>query len=248
MRLFRRPDGAWLQTSLRLGLAAQTGGGTDLERGGALVARARAARRAFSRGDFANSCRSRPIPCASGAHFNTAFGLRLAADYAAAAEDRALAAVLSRSGAPLVRRGRRLPGLGRTGRRRLPLARPDRSRVHAASPACGDVPAVVRSLPAGNRRRAAGDPVRGRRASAIGPTARSPISTGSISAGLGAGERSPPPCLPTIRAASRWRKLRRAILAAGLPHLSVDYMGEHWLASFATLALDEEPEASAREA
>ena len=37
-------------------------------------------------------------------------------------------------------------------------------------------------------------------------------------------------------------------LAAGLPHLSSDYMGEHWLASFATLALDEEPEASAREA
>ena len=37
-------------------------------------------------------------------------------------------------------------------------------------------------------------------------------------------------------------------LAAGLPHLSGDYMGEHWLASFATLALDEEPEASAGEA
>ena len=28
-------------------------------------------------------------------------------------------------------------------------------------------------------------------------------------------------------------------LAAGLPHLADDYMGEHWLASFAVLALDE---------
>ena len=34
-------------------------------------------------------------------------------------------------------------------------------------------------------------------------------------------------------------------LAAGLPHLSGDYMGEHWLASFATLALDEYAKPSA---
>jgi hypothetical protein len=30
-----------------------------------------------------------------------------------------------------------------------------------------------------------------------------------------------------------------AHLAAGLPHVVGDYMGEHWLASFAVLALDE---------
>ena len=43
--------------------------------------------------------------------------------------------------------------------------------------------------------------------------------------------------------------LRRALaeaaaerhLAAGLPHLEGDYMGEHWLASFALLALTAEP-------
>ena len=29
-------------------------------------------------------------------------------------------------------------------------------------------------------------------------------------------------------------------LAAGLPHITGDYMGEHWLASFAVLALDDE--------
>ena len=29
-------------------------------------------------------------------------------------------------------------------------------------------------------------------------------------------------------------------LTAGLPHIAGDYMGEHWLASFAVLALDDE--------
>jgi hypothetical protein len=31
----------------------------------------------------------------------------------------------------------------------------------------------------------------------------------------------------------------QAHLDAALPHLADDYMGEHWLASFALLALDE---------
>jgi hypothetical protein len=53
-----------------------------------------------------------------------------------------------------------------------------------------------------------------------------------------------------------WRALARALppdlgavareaadrhLAASLPQVAGDYMGEHWLASFAVLALDEEP-------
>jgi hypothetical protein len=29
-------------------------------------------------------------------------------------------------------------------------------------------------------------------------------------------------------------------LAAGLPHLAADYMGEHWLATYAVLALAQE--------
>lgn len=32
-----------------------------------------------------------------------------------------------------------------------------------------------------------------------------------------------------------------ALLAAGLPHIAGDYAGEHWLASFALLALTEQP-------
>ncbi len=40
------------------------------------------------------------------------------------------------------------------------------------------------------------------------------------------------------RAASM-RNAAAAHLEAGLPHLETHYMGEHWLASFALLALDE---------
>jgi hypothetical protein len=35
-------------------------------------------------------------------------------------------------------------------------------------------------------------------------------------------------------------------LACSLPHLADDYMGEHWLASFALLALDVAPRAAPR--
>jgi hypothetical protein len=34
------------------------------------------------------------------------------------------------------------------------------------------------------------------------------------------------------------RRTAQAHIDASLPHLSGDYMGEHWLASFAVLALD----------
>jgi Protein of unknown function (DUF2891) len=36
-------------------------------------------------------------------------------------------------------------------------------------------------------------------------------------------------------------KARLAHLAAALPHLSGDYAGEHWLSSFAVLALEARP-------
>ncbi len=54
-------------------------------------------------------------------------------------------------------------------------------------------------------------------------------------------------CWRSLAAALPPDDLRRAVateaaaahLAAGLPHVAGDYMGEHWLASFAVLALDE---------
>ena len=69
-------------------------------------------------------------------------------------------------------------------------------------------------------------------------TARSPISTASTSAAPGAGAASP------TRSSPSWRRLpgdtADAHLDASLPHVAGDYMGEHWLATFALLALEGE--------
>ena len=81
----------------------------------------------------------------------------------------------------------------------------------------------------------AGDPVRRRRSSATAATARSRISTGSTSAAPGAGGASRR-CFQRGAAVDR-RSAADEHLAAALPHIAGDYMGEHWLASFALLAL-----------
>ena len=39
------------------------------------------------------------------------------------------------------------------------------------------------------------------------------------------------------RSGARLRSAAQAHIDASLPHLGADYMGEHWLASFAVLAL-----------
>ena len=122
-RGFKRPYGwAWL-----LKLAAELTQSGEERWSRALVPLADLLARRF--------CEFLPIaayPVRSGAHFNTAFGLRLAADYRGGEGSRT-GGSSPRCGAPLVRRGRRLPGLGRAERRRLPVARLDRGRVHAAS-------------------------------------------------------------------------------------------------------------------
>ena len=64
---------------------------------------------------------------------------------------------------------------------------------------------------------------------------RSLISTGSTSAGPGAGG-----ALRQLLPPSETRDRQSAAnihFAAALPHISGDYMGEHWLASFALLAM-----------
>ena len=73
-----------------------------------------------------------------------------------------------------------------------------------------------------------------RRSSATAATARSRTSTASTSAAPGAGARSRR-CRPPRRAVAA--QAAATHLAAALPHISGDYMGEHWLASFALLAL-----------
>ena len=71
-------------------------------------------------------------PIRVGTHFNTAFAMILALEWAEANDD-AARRPHPRAGARLLRPGPRLPGLG-AGRRRVPLLRADRGPVHAADP------------------------------------------------------------------------------------------------------------------
>jgi len=68
-------------------------------------------------------------------------------------------------------------------------------------------------------------------------TAGSCILTGSISAAPGAGEGSRNVCRQVIPFAASAAQAAERHLAASLPFLAHHYMGEHWLASFALLAL-----------
>jgi hypothetical protein len=194
-------------------------------------------------------CQFLPIaayPVRSGAHFNTAFGLRLAADYAAAAADRALAAVVLDAARRWYGEDFDCPAWGEPSgddflspalieaegmRRLLPVEtfRPWFDRF---------LPGIAEGRPASLFRPArVADRTDGKIAHLDGLNLSRAWCWRALAAALPAGD---PRRLPMEAASARH-------LAAGLPHLSVDYMGEHWLASFATLALDEAPEAGARE-
>ena len=133
-----------------------------------------------------------------------------------------------------VRRRPRLPGVG-AGRRRVPFAGADRGAVHGAGAARRRVRQLVRGLPAAPRRPRSPRPCSCRPRSATAATARSPISTGSTSAAPGAGGRLRRCCRDEERAVAE--ATAEEHLAAALPHVAGDYMGEHWLASFALLAM-----------
>ena len=135
--------------------------------------------------------------------------------------------------AALVRRRPRLPGVG-AGRRRVPVAGADRGAVHGAH-AARRCSRLVRAVPAARRAARSRRRCSSRRSSATAATARSRISTASISAAPGAGASSRRCCRPTKRAIAEAAADEH--LAAALPHVAGDYMGEHWLASFALLAL-----------
>jgi hypothetical protein len=194
-------------------------------------------------------CQFLPIaayPVRSGAHFNTAFALRMAADYAAAAADRALMAALLDAARRWYGEDVDCPAWGEPGgddflspalieaegmRRLLPVEtfRPWFDRF---------LPGIAEGRPATLFRPArVADRTDGKIAHLDGLNLSRAWCWRALAAALPAGD---PRRVPMEAASARH-------LAAGLPHLSVDYMGEHWLASFATLALDEGPEAGARE-
>ncbi len=141
------------------------------------------------------------------------------------------------AGDRLVRGGPRRAGLGAQ-RRRLPLADARGGRVHAAVHRAGRVPGVVRNVPAAGGVLATRRRCSSRRGSRTGATARSPTSTVSICRGPGAGGRSRVHSSRATRGAERFEAVAAAHLAASLPHVAGDYMGEHWLATFAMLALE----------
>ena len=130
------------------------------------------------------------------------------------------------------------PGLG-AGRRRLPLVGAHRGAADAPRAAARGFPRLVRRLPARPRGGHAAQPLRARLRLRPRRTARSPISTASTSAAPGAGAASP------TRSTRTWPGSPAATadehLDASLPHVAGDYMGEHWLATFALLALGYPP-------
>jgi hypothetical protein len=165
-------------------------------------------------------------PVRVGTHFNTAFALRLALEYA------------DESGNEVwLRRG--VPGVGAQ-RRRFPLVRARGGGVHARRTAGSAVRALARPVPAtaavARTRNAVHARVRQRPHRRQDRAPRRPEPEPRLVLALarrGAGPRLAPgdPREPIIREAAELH------LGASLPHVAGDYMGEHWLATFALLAL-----------
>jgi len=176
-------------------------------------------------------------PVRSGAHSNTAFALRMAADYAAAAGDAALAALLRQTGRRWYGEDADCPAWGEpSGDDFLSPALIEAECMRRLLPAQEFPPWFDRFLP----RIAQGEP-----AALFRPPTVSDRSDGKI-AHLDGLALSRAWCWRALAAALPPADPRRAVaeqaaarhLTAGLPHVAGDYAGEHWLTSFAVLALD----------
>ncbi|MDJ0390056.1 DUF2891 domain-containing protein [Roseomonas sp. E05] len=176
-------------------------------------------------------------PVRVGTHFNTAFGLRLAADYAEATEDAAFLALLRETAGRWYGNDEDCPAWG------------EPSGDDFLSPALIEAECMRRLLPPEQfaywfdrflPRLATAQPM-----PLFRPAEVSDRSDGKIAHLDGL----------NLSRAWCWRALARALpaedprrvlmdrvadlhLTAGLPHVAGDYMGEHWLASFAVLALE----------
>ena len=172
-------------------------------------------------------------PIRSGAHNNTAFALLLAADYAEACGDTALLTQIHTSAADFYLQDQDCQAWEPGGEDFL-------------SPALQEAALLQRLLPAAefNRwftaflpRLAQGEP-----ATLLTPVNSRDRSDGKL-AHLDGLNLSRAWCLQALAAgrpdalAARLKDSAEAHLQVSLPHLSGDYMGEHWLATFALLAL-----------
>jgi hypothetical protein len=175
-------------------------------------------------------------PVRAGTHFNTAFAVALALEYADAAGDDALGALL---------RGRARGWYA--GDRDCQAWEP--SLDDFLSPALVEAECMRRVLPAGEfaawRDAFLPRVGRGEPAALFAPVTPTDRADGKI-AHLDGLNLSRAWCWRRLAAtwpagdprAAAARDAARRHLAAGLPHVAGDYMGEHWLATFALLALD----------
>jgi hypothetical protein len=178
-----------------------------------------------------------PYPVRAGVHSNTAFALRMACDYAEAANDDGLLTLLRGTGERWYSEDRDCPGWGEPSgddflsptlveaecMRRL--LRPERflpwfdrflPRLSQQQPTALFVPATVTERSDGK----------------IAHLDGLNLSRAWCFRALA---RALPDDDPRRRVMTESAELQ---LNAGLPHLEADYMGEHWLCSFALLALE----------
>lgn len=176
-------------------------------------------------------------PVRVGTHFNTAFGLRMAVDYAVATEDTAFATLLRDTGRHWYGDDANCPAWGEpSGDDFQSSALIEAECMRRLLPVEEFAPWFNRFLP----RIAQGEP-----ATLFRPVTVTDRTDGKI-AHLDGLNLSRAWCWRSLTSAMTPDDPRRQIateaaerhLAAGLPHIAADYMGEHWLASFAVLALE----------
>lgn len=176
-------------------------------------------------------------PVRVGTHFNTAFGLRMAMDYAEAGADPALVSLLGETARRWYGADADCPAWGEpSGDDFLSSTLIEAECMRRLLPAEAFLPWFGRFLP----RLTEGEP-----ATLFRPASVSDRSDGKI-AHLDGLNLSRAWCLRSLARALPSSDPRRPILLdaaqqhldAGLPHIAGDYMGEHWLATFALLALE----------
>ncbi|MBR0898441.1 DUF2891 domain-containing protein [Bradyrhizobium tropiciagri] len=178
-------------------------------------------------------------PVRVGTHFNTAFGLRMAADYAEATQDDAFSALLRETALRWYGADQDCPAWGEPSGDDFQSSALIEAECMRRLLSPGDfLPWFDRFLP----RLAQHEP-----ATLFRPATVTDRSDGKL-AHLDGLNLSRAWCWRALAGALPEADARRAILLdaarrhldAGLPHIASDYMGEHWLASFAVLAIDAE--------
>ncbi|MGX5666405.1 DUF2891 domain-containing protein [Rhizobium daejeonense] len=176
-------------------------------------------------------------PVRVGTHFNTAFAIRLAADYGTAINDQTLVDLLRTTAVRWYGEDRDCPAWGEpSGDDFLSSALTEAECMRRLLPIEAFAGWFSRFLPRLAERRPA---------TLFSPASVSDRSDGKI-AHLDGLNLSRAWCFRSLAGALAVNDPRRTILqaaanrhlAASLPHVAGDYMGEHWLASFAVLALE----------